>query len=316
MTPVWRDDLSDWEWDDALAALGGHPLQSAHWGRARQRADRRSYVALAGFNDTEPVWMARAEIRHVPLLGNVAWIPRGPTFMGPWNSPMHVAGVQQLTARRFIILASSPWRPADEASVVSKGPRTIWIDLTKGRDQLWSDLQKKWRHGVGYAARAGVRVRQTRDEIHTHEFFGLCSSISQTKGFDLPASELLMKSLLDGSVEGPVSSHLFIASHEERLAAGAFIIKCGRTVHYIWGATDRNHSALRPGEAVQWAIIEWALMQGCTLYDLEGIDPHGNAGVYQFKRKMGGREIELEETHLLALGIRGKFIAPLIARRF
>jgi hypothetical protein len=312
---TFRLDLDDSQWDEALAKLGGHPLQSARWGRARHRADGLGYVAMAAFHGTEAVWMARAEIRTIPALGKVAWIPKGPAFSGPWSSEVHVSGLRELASQGFVLCTWSPWRPAHDELVASNGPRTIWIDLTKGRQQLWAELQKKWRHGVGYAARAGVTVAQTREERHTHDFFGLCRAVSRAKSFELPASEPLMRRLIEGANDGPLSTHLFIASHEGRLAAGAFVLRCGRSVHYFWGATNRDLAELRPGEAVQWAVIEWALSQGCEVYDLEGIDPVGNPGVYQFKKKMGGREIGLEQIHLSPFGLRGGLIASVLSRR-
>jgi lipid II:glycine glycyltransferase (peptidoglycan interpeptide bridge formation enzyme) len=314
-TLTWRDDLGVKEWDEALTSLGGHPLQSAHWGKARQRVDGHGYVALAGFRNNEPVWMARVETRRLPLFGSIAWIPRGPTATGECGGDVQTAGLQRLASMGFILCASSPWRRFEGESFGQRmGPRTIWIDLGKGRDQLWADLHKKWRHGVGYAARAGVQVRETHDSSHVREFFRLCRTVSIAKGFALPASEQLMGQLLEERSHGPVSSHLFIAGNGPQVAAGAFIVKCGRSIHYFWGATDRNSAMLRAGEAVQWAVVEWGLTQGCTLYDLEGIDPSGNPGVYEFKRKMGGSEIALEPMPFFPLGWRGTMIAPLLRR--
>jgi hypothetical protein len=307
-----RDGLGDAEWDESLARLGGHPLQSAHWGRAREQTDGRRFVGFAGYENGEPVWMVRADIRHVPLLGRVAWVPRGPTVSPCACGDVASTWMSRLSGLGFCMCICSPWRTVLDEGDASTGPRTIWIDLAKGREHLWNGLQKKWRHGVGYAARAGVQVAQTRDAQRVGEFFRLCQSVSQAKGFSLPASETLMRNLLDSSADGPVSSHLFLATFENRLSAGAFIIRCGRHVHYFWGATDRDVSRVRPGEALQWAVIEWALAQGCTLYDLEGIDPAGNAGTYEFKRKMGGVEIPLAAKKTIPLSWAGRLIAPIV----
>jgi len=310
----FREGLDDAEWDEALVRLGGHPLQSSHWGRAREQTDGRRFVGVAGYELGEPVWMARAEIRPVPVLGRVAWIPRGPTISPKASSNVTDAGMERMSALGFFISVCSPWRRVPDAGDGSAGPRTIWIDLTQGQERLWAGLQKKWRHGVGYAARAGVQIAETRDAKRLGEFFGLCQAISQAKGFSLPASEPLMRRLLESPAGRPVSSHLFIATFEDRLAAGAFIIRCGRHVHYFWGATDRDLSKVRPGEALQWAVIEWALAQGCTMYDLEGVDPDGNAGTYEFKRKMGGEAIQLPGTTIRAFNLRGRLAAPVLSR--
>jgi lipid II:glycine glycyltransferase (peptidoglycan interpeptide bridge formation enzyme) len=225
------------------------------------------------------------------------------------------AGASELKKLGFALHVGTPWRKVQAQEGQSTGTRTIWIDLASGREALWGGLQKKWRHGVGFAKRAGVCVEQTRSPHRVTEFFRLCQAVSESKGFDLPASESLLSALLESPVDAPVASHLFIATFDGQLAAGAFILRCGRHIHYFWGATDRELAKNRPGEALHWAIIEWALVTGCTLYDLEGIDPKGNAGTYEFKRKMGGKEIGLPGIQLSPLDWRGRLIAPVVSRR-
>ena len=75
------------------------------------------------------------------------------------------------------------------------------------------------------------------------------------------------------------------------------------------------HAKRRVGEAVQWGAIEWALDRGCTLYDLEGIDPERAPTVYAFKKKMGGREVMLAGKQYSASSFAGRTLAWLDARR-
>ena len=53
---------------------------------------------------------------------------------------------------------------------------------------------------------------------------------------------------------------------------------------------------------------EWSLDKNCTRYDLEGIDPVGNPGVYAFKKKMGGREVMLAGKCVESLTWKGNII--------
>ena len=138
--------------------------------------------------------------------------------------------------------------------------------------------------------------------------------LARAKGFRLPASIELMKRLLEPGESGAVEARLFVARHEGRLGAGVFLIRCGSSIHYFWGATDRALSKQRVGEAVQWAAMEWAFTKGCRRYDLEGIDEQHNRGVYEFKKKMGGQEIMLAGLAYHPLSIRGRFATWLSAR--
>jgi CelD/BcsL family acetyltransferase involved in cellulose biosynthesis len=170
---------------------------------------------------------------------------------------------------------------------------------------LWRELDSQWRYGVGRARREGVLCELTADAQDIADFFSLCGDVSRAKGFQLPGSAELIEHLLQGFHSEAVSAHLMVARAQSGLAAGACVLRCGSSAHYFWGASDRGFSKYRAGEAVQWAVIEWALAQGCSLYDLEGIDPVKNPGVYNFKKKMGGVDVTLEGMMYRPLGWRG-----------
>lgn len=309
---TWRNDVDSFAWDSALAALGGHPLQSALWGDARKAADGiadHRWMALRG---GEPVFMARIEERRLPALGWVGWVPRGPS--GDVGADLPAELRERLAGSGIRLLVSDRWQAAP-GSIAGKAatPRTIWIDLTVGRDTLSRNLDKQWRYGVGRAQRMGVSVDMAPSEQDLADFFALCRAISERKQFEVPGSSALMQRLLASS--GVVEAKLFLARYRGRIGAGAFIIRCGRSLHYFWGATDRAAAEGRVGEAVQWAVMEWGIAQGCTRYDLEGIDPVNNPGTYAFKKKMGGTEVALAGLQFYPFDRVGRTLAWLQARR-
>ena len=42
---------------------------------------------------------------------------------------------------------------------------------------------------------------------------------------------------------------------------------------------------------LQWTLIKWLKERGVRWYDLGGIDPEGNPGVYSFKRGFSGIDV-------------------------
>ncbi len=310
----WQELHDLQAWDSALATLGGHPLQSALWGEARRLAEGVQCLYLAGYQADNIVALARVEPRRVPLLGRLAWIPRGPVAApGAEVAP----GLERyLRECGFIVSASTPWQRVDDAPASKLSPRTIWIDLAVGRELLMQNLDSQWRYGARRALREGVQIDQTSSPATISGFYRLCMTISQAKGFRLPASAELMQQLITlSTASAPIEARLFIASFDGRLLAGAFVMRAGTHLHYLWGGVDREHAKLRGGEAVQWAVIEWALANGCTLYDLEGIDPVNNPGTYQFKKKMGGSEVTLSRLSAHALHWKGALLMPLMRGR-
>lgn len=309
----WRADADAPAWDSALAALGGHALQSALWGDARKAvdgiADRRWMALRAG----EPVFMARIEERRLPGLGWIGWTPRGPS--GAHAGELSDALAAQLAQSGMRLLVGDPWQAVrGDIATGAIAPRTIWIDLTGGREAVSRKLDKQWRYGVGRAQRMGVTVDTSPSDQDLADFFALCRSISERKRFDLSGSSALMRHLL-AMPNAAAEARLFLARYRGRIGAGAFVIRCGRSLHFVWGGTDRGAADARVGEAVQWAAIEWGLAQGCTRYDLEGIDPVGNPGTYAFKKKMGGAEVTLCGKQYHPVGVGGRALAWLDRQR-
>ena len=57
----WDKDPPPAEWDHALAALSGHPLQSCLWGDARGTVDGIVQHRWLARCNGEPIWMIRVE---------------------------------------------------------------------------------------------------------------------------------------------------------------------------------------------------------------------------------------------------------------
>ncbi len=115
----------------------------------------------------------------------------------------------------------------------------------------------------------------------------------------------LIKSSLGGS---GVTMSLYIGEIHGVIVGGALIAQSGRNLHYLWGASDRRYSKYRVSEAVHWQIIQDGVASRMERYDLEGIDPLGNPGVYKFKKKMGGTEVFLQGMEISPLSCIGRIV--------
>ena len=314
----WDKDPPPAEWDHALAALSGHPLQSCLWGDARRAVDGIAQHRWLARRDGEPIWMIRVEERKV-LGGKIAWAPRGPTGRTADMSLSVPPGFdKRLRAEGFALLISDPWvahhetaRPDTKAARTK--PQTIWIDLSAGKDAVFSNLHKHVRNGVRRAAKTGVNVETTCDPKRIGEFVDLCSSISAQKGFELRATSDFVNALLkDSRNDKDAEAVLFVSLKEGKLGAGLLALRVGQSVHMTFAGTNRDLRQERVGEACQWGVMEWAIARGCTRYDLEGIDPANNASVYEFKKRLGGEEITLRGHVHLPLKFSGRAMSWLV----
>jgi FemAB family len=65
----------------------------------------------------------------------------------------------------------------------------------------------------------------------------------------------------------------------------------GDSAIYLLGATSANGLNAKGAYLLQWTMIQWLKENSIKWYDLGGIDPEGNPGVYSFKRGLSGVDV-------------------------
>ena len=73
--------------------------------------------------------------------------------------------------------------------------------------------------------------------------------------------------------------------------AGPVASAMGDSAIYLLGATSDDGLNSRGAYLLQWTLIKWLKEHGVRWYDLGGIDPERNPGVYHFKRGLSGNDI-------------------------
>lgn len=268
-----------------------------------------------------PVCMARIEQRRVRGLGRAAWIPKGPVYaVGADVAALHADLLRQLRRHGFMVALETPYRASDVAPAWNHqgaAYRTIVVDLPRDSEAVWSGLPGKLRSQIRSAERKGVVVGETSEEADIDEFYGLCSRVSEDKGFRLPGSHELMRELLraDRNQPGaPAGARLLAAFSEGQLIAAHVFMRVGNSTHTLWAGCDRSRGISGASDLVVWQHMHEAIAAGCTRFDQEGIDKECNPTTYAFKRKFGGVECEVPGLHAYALNLRGR-IALAVGRR-
>jgi CelD/BcsL family acetyltransferase involved in cellulose biosynthesis len=65
----------------------------------------------------------------------------------------------------------------------------------------------------------------------------------------------------------------------------------GDSAIYLLGATNDEGMKSQGAYLLQWTMIKWLKENGIGWYDLGGIDPERNPGVYSFKRGFSGADL-------------------------
>jgi len=185
------------------------------------------------------------------------------------------------------VFKSCGFLPTDRGSAY----RTIVLDITRPLEEIRKSFHQKWRNCLSKSERQGLEIEGGHDPKLLDEFSELFHGFVERKGFsvDLGADfyAKVQRSHLDGE-----TYYTSIARQQGRVVAGHVSSMLGDTCVYLLGATHPDALKSNAAYLLQWHTIETARDRGLRRYDLGGIDPEGNPGVYRFKDRMSGVDLQ------------------------
>jgi lipid II:glycine glycyltransferase (peptidoglycan interpeptide bridge formation enzyme) len=168
--------------------------------------------------------------------------------------------------------------------------RTFVLDLTPPLEELRRNLDKKWRNQLTRSEKNGLKIIAGNG---THEYRTFCrmyEQMQQRKGFestvDIEEFGRLQEDLLD------VHRMRILVCEQDGIAVSGLVASAmGDSAVYVLGATSDDGLNAKGAYLLQWTLIQWLKENGFKWYDLGGIDPEGNPGVYSFKRGFSGADV-------------------------
>ena len=304
------------EWSALARPLWGYGYrQTWSYGRelARVRGAVDEHVLVSGGGRV--IGAAAVRVKQLPVLGGgLAYVSGGPLLSinpedGAFASALSgtlQALEEEYTARRGCVLRIAlplvkEGQPAPVEAVFQAAGfrlnerrvlpyRTIRIDLAPPLDKTRSQLAQKWRNALNGALRQGLSVSVHDDADSIERFAALFDTFIVRKGF---AVDLGPRDYARIQQALPPEERLVVQLVEQdgELVAGHISSMLGDTCVYLLGATSPAGLRAKAAYLLQWNTITLAKGRGLRWYDLGGIDPVGNPGVYHFKKGLGGEDI-------------------------
>jgi lipid II:glycine glycyltransferase (peptidoglycan interpeptide bridge formation enzyme) len=119
----------------------------------------------------------------------------------------------------------------------------------------------------------------------------MVGDMAARKGFQVGVSRELVRDFLSKCPKGK-NVLITALNSEQQPISWALIVSFAGSASYLVGAgISSRHPAFVRGASnlVQMEAIRWARSTNNTDYNLEGLDPEGNPGVYRFKERMNGK---------------------------
>jgi GNAT superfamily N-acetyltransferase len=301
------------EWHKLASRFRDYSYQQcwayAHALALRHRAVCEQVVIVSG---ADVLGLASVRIRTAPLVRcGIAYITSGPlTRMG------HVDDIDRLTRclkalraeyveRRGLVLrilaplGSPEWNLAATAAFQQAGMaptdrsrsyRTFLLDVSRSPDAIRKGCSKYWRRNLRRGERGSFVVRTGTDPELFEPMRTLYEQLRQRKGFD---------AALDADFYAALQTQL---DPSEQFTAGLVEMDGAPVAGLVWSmlgdtcvplllAADESGLLGYAVYALQWRSIVAAHEHGMRYYDLGGIDPEGNVGVYNFKKGLHGVDL-------------------------
>jgi peptidoglycan pentaglycine glycine transferase (the first glycine) len=327
--------LSDPAWDAFVESTpGGHHLQSSLWGQVKATQGWRvARVTIA--RDGAIVAGCQLLLRDLPLVGAIAYAPRGPLTHGHDARELDevLDAVNELLAlESAVYLKLQP--PVDRPdmdqvlrgrgfvpSTLAPAPvATVRVDVTRPLDEVLGGMRSSTRRHIRTAERNGGRVRLAGEE-DLRMFTRLIEQTGARKEFQMYPREYYE---LIWRVFSPQHGCILLAQEDGRVLAGTLLVAFADTVLYKMGGWSGERSSIYPNELMHWAGIRWAHEHGCHYYDLEGVrpdvarrmlagedPPEAREGVMHFKLGFGGELVIYPHAYDLAAS---RVLGPIFRR--
>jgi lipid II:glycine glycyltransferase (peptidoglycan interpeptide bridge formation enzyme) len=278
--------------------------------------------------------MAQLLIMTVPLLKKgVAYLRWGPL----WQLRDESAGVGALSEtteaivreyvrRRGLLLRVIPhvfqgepaeldlrasWESIGLTEMVDvRAHRTIRVDLDPPLEELRKRLHPRWRNYLKASEKAGFEIVEgTDDELYV-TFSEMYDELMRRKQFQTGV-DIRKFRRVQQSLPEPLKMRVFIAKRDGIALNSLVVSHVGDTAIYLLAATTDEGLKSRGAHLLQWHAMNRLKEAGCRWYDLGGIDPDGNPGVYQFKSGLGGVEVYQLGRYELSGGVLSSLVVSL-----
>jgi CelD/BcsL family acetyltransferase involved in cellulose biosynthesis len=155
-------------------------------------------------------------------------------------------------------------------------------------EALLARLSGHARRNIRVAERAGVRVRTTTGVDGVRTFHALHRRLRRDKYRLLAQPRELFDRIWSefDAIDGVVTA---LAELDGQVVAGAVFLQWADVLYYKFGASVREHLAVRPNDAIFWAGLRLALERGARRVDW-GLSDLDQPGLVAYKRKWAPEE--------------------------
>lgn len=289
-------------WDYNLLQMPDYNMyQTYAWGRHRSNFGWTPIRLTACDEHNNLTAMFQVMMRRYP--GNIVlfWGPGGPVGnIDAWDDSLREALIKAAGSRRVYCRISSlrAYTSGDAYTLISRSWTRCSQPLNSGlslllklsnEEQYLKGMTKNWRYNLNRARRQEQSV-SLWENPDVEEIRKVYDSMEELKGLKVQhtADDLLS---IFRVCRNNMVAYRCIGSNGDILGLKACFIFGNKAMDLL----AANAAEGRKTSASYWlsaAAVTHAINMGVTHYDLNGVDPVSNHGVFKFKKEMGAQLLE------------------------
>lgn len=316
------------EWETALLSFDDANIyQCGHWGLHRSKFGW-NVTQLAHISNGTITAIAQVLYRKITPLATLCWIPGGPVgdlkmcnsaliscLRKLFASPMiyiHLSAMTQYSDGLASSLQTNGWRKP--RGMLNSGKTLIYdIDpsITRRRDKL----SKNWSRNLSRGEQRELIVSEWTNPT-AQQIDSLTAEMSRFKKLRIKqeAIDQTTESLLRNFDNDILM--VKCANTDGDILALRGAVKLGNKAFDMFAAASPAGRKEYASNLCFWKLIELCQRDGITQYDLSGVDPKRNLGVYNFKKGIGATDFTyLGEWSYSRPRIVGTIVSRMISRR-
>ncbi len=174
--------------------------------------------------------------------------------------------------------------------------RTLLLDILPSKEELRKNLAQKWRNQLNTAEKSNLSLTEGNSDEMFNVFIKMLQETVARKKFETRVNYNQYREI-QNDLPDCLKMNIIICLREDVPVAAGVFSAIGSTGFYLLGATANKGLRVSGSNLIHWRVITWLKERGCKWYDLGGIDPVENPGVYNFKLGIAGKS-GLDSVHV------------------
>ena len=169
--------------------------------------------------------------------------------------------------------------------------RTFVLDLSPSLEDLRKNLDKKWRNQLTRSEKNNLTIAMGNGKEEYDAFCEIYRQMMKRKQFETTVDIEEFAQIQNELPDHQRMCVLIAQNCDGVRVAGLVASVIGDSAIYLLGATSDDGLDSKGAYLLQWTLIKWLRDSGVKQYDLGGIDPEVNPGVYHFKKGFSGIDV-------------------------